>query len=91
MLDLTRGYYISLKVTINSVKFNLDSRDVTLAHDINNNYRDVVLIKDIDITSLYKYYFLLFIRKAYIGYILIEEVLSILRLAHIADVYARRL
>lgn len=91
VLDLTRGYHMSPKVTINGAKFNLDYRNVALTHDVNIDYGDVVLVKDIDIASLCEHHFLPFVGKAHIGYVPRDEVLGISKLARIADIYARRL
>ena len=91
VLDLTRGYHMSLKVTINDAKFNLDHSDVALPQDINLDYRDIVLVKDIDIASLCEHHFLPFVGKAHIGYLPRNGVLGISKLARIVDIFARRL
>lgn len=91
VIDLTRGYHMSPKVTINDAKFDLDYSDVALPQDINLEHRDIVLVKDIDIASLCEHHFLPFVGKAHIGYLPRNEVLGISKLARIVDIYARRL
>ena len=91
VLDLTRGYQMSPKVTINDAKFDLDYSDVGLPQDIDLDYHDIVLVKDINIASLCEHHFLPFVGKTHIGYLPRNEVLGISKLARIVDIYARRL
>ena len=91
VVDLTRGYHMSPKVTINDAKFDLDYSDEALPQGINLDYRDIVLVKDIDIASLCEHHFLPFVGKAHIGYLPRNEVLGISKLARIVEIYARRL
>ena len=91
VLDLTRGYQMSPKVTINDARFDLGYSDEGLPQDIDLDYHDIVLVKDINIAGLCEHHFLPFIGKAHIGYLPRNEVLGISKLARIVDIYARRL
>ena len=91
VLDLTRGYHMSPKGTVNGAIFNLDRHNEALVQDTNVGHHDVVLVRDINIASLCEHHFLPFVGKAHIGYVPRDEVLGISKLARIADVFARRL
>ena len=91
VLDLTRGYHMSPKLTINDAKFDLDYSAEALPHEVELDCHDIVLVKDIDISSLCEHHFLPFVGKAYIGYLPNNRVLGISKLARILEIYARRL
>jgi GTP cyclohydrolase I len=75
---LTQGYSIDPKEILNSAKFM-------------ENYREMVIVKDIEIYSLCEHHMVPFIGKAHVAYIPDKYITGLSKIARVVDIYARRL
>ena len=75
---LTQGYALDPKEILNSAKFRED-------------YREMVIVKDIEIYSLCEHHMVPFIGKAHVGYIPDKYITGLSKIARVVDIYARRL
>ena len=75
---LTQGYALDPKEILNSAKFRED-------------YREMVIVKDIEIYSLCEHHMVPFIGKAHVAYIPDKYITGLSKIARVVDIYARRL
>ena len=75
---LTMGYFINPCEIINSAKFKED-------------YKQMVLVKDIDIYSMCEHHMLPFFGKVHVAYIPNKKITGLSKIARVVDVFARRL
>lgn len=75
---LTQGYHMDPKVILNSAIFD-------------EEYSEMVLVKDIEVYSLCEHHMLPFFGKAHIAYIPNGKIVGLSKLPRIVDVFARRL
>ncbi|HBG41091.1 MAG TPA: GTP cyclohydrolase I FolE [Porphyromonadaceae bacterium] len=78
MQYLTRGYRQDPEKILRSALFK-------------ENYRQMVIVKDIDIFSLCEHHMLPFFGKAHVAYIPNEYITGLSKIARVVDVYAHRL
>jgi GTP cyclohydrolase I len=78
MLYLTKGYHQNPEEILRSALFK-------------ENYRQMVIVKDIDLFSLCEHHMLPFFGKAHVAYIPNEYVTGLSKIARVVDVFARRL
>ena len=78
MQFLTQGYALDPKEILSSAKFRED-------------YREMVIVKDIEIYSLCEHHMVPFIGKAHVGYIPVKYITGLSKIARVVDIYARRL
>jgi GTP cyclohydrolase I len=75
---LTQGYDLDPVEVLSSAKFRED-------------YREMVIVKDIEIYSLCEHHMIPFIGKAHVAYIPDKYITGLSKLARVVDIYARRL
>ncbi|KAI3056597.1 hypothetical protein CBS147353_11149 [Aspergillus niger] len=78
ILFFTKGYSENPKDIVGNAIFTVDSREL-------------VLVKDIEISSLCEHHLMPFVGKIHIGYIPDGRVLGLSKLARMAEIFARRL
>jgi GTP cyclohydrolase I len=75
---LTHGYDLDAKEILNSAKFRED-------------YRQMVIVKDIEIYSMCEHHMLPFFGKAHVAYIPDHYIVGLSKIPRVVDVFARRL
>ncbi len=75
---LTQGYALDPKEILSSAKFRED-------------YREMVIVKDIEIYSMCEHHMVPFIGKAHVAYIPDKYITGLSKIARVVDIYARRL
>ncbi len=78
MQFLTQGYDIDPVEILSSARFRED-------------YREMVIVKDIEIYSLCEHHMIPFIGKAHVAYIPDKYITGLSKIARVVEVYARRL
>lgn len=78
MLTLTRGY-------------TMDPRAVLLSAKFKEDYRQMVIVKDIDFFSLCEHHILPFYGKAHVAYIPDGYITGLSKIARVVDIFAHRL
>lgn len=78
MQFLTQGYHIEPKEIIHSAMFKED-------------YKQMVIVKDIEIYSLCEHHMIPFIGKAHVAYIPNGTIMGLSKIARVVDAFARRL
>jgi GTP cyclohydrolase I len=78
MQFLTQGYYADAKEIIQSAMFT-------------ENYKQMVLVKDIELYSMCEHHMIPFIGKAHVAYIPNGKIMGLSKVARVVEVYARRL
>jgi len=78
MITLTRGYEI-------------DPRQVLLSAKFKEDYKQMVIVKDIDFFSLCEHHMLPFYGKAHVAYIPNEYITGLSKIARVVDIFSHRL
>ena len=78
MLFLNQGYNLDPEQILSSAKFRED-------------YREMVIVKDIEIYSLCEHHMIPFIGKAHVAYIPDKFITGLSKLARVVEIYSRRL
>lgn len=78
MQFMTYGYQVDPKVVLQSAMFQ-------------ENYRQMVIVKDIDFYSMCEHHMLPFYGKAHVAYIPDKYITGLSKIARVVDIFARRL
>ena len=78
MITLTKGY-------------ELDPREVLLSARFREDYKQMVIVKDIDFFSLCEHHMLPFYGKAHVAYIPNEYITGLSKIACVVDIFSHRL
>lgn len=76
---LTRGYHQDPKKVINGAIF------------VEEDYQEMILVKDIDFYSMCEHHIIPFFGKAHVAYIPKNRIIGISKIARLVEVYSRRL
>lgn len=71
--------------------YNLDPREILKTALFHEDYKQIVVVKDIEIYSMCEHHLLPFFGKAHVGYIPNGTIVGLSKIPRIVDTYARRL
>lgn len=71
--------------------YMLDPRDILSSAKFREDYREMVIVKDIEIYSLCEHHMVPFIGKAHVAYIPDKYITGLSKIVRVVDIYARRL
>jgi GTP cyclohydrolase I len=71
--------------------YNIDPVEVLSSAKFREDYREMVIVKDIEIYSLCEHHMIPFIGKAHVAYIPDKYITGLSKIARVVEIYARRL
>ena len=71
--------------------YELDPKQILLSAKFREDYREMVIVKDIEIYSLCEHHMVPFIGKAHVAYIPDKYITGLSKIARVVEIYARRL
>lgn len=71
--------------------YDLNPKEILMSARFKEDYRQMVIVKDIEIYSLCEHHMLPFIGKAHVAYIPNGYIVGLSKIARVVDAYARRL
>lgn len=85
IMEMMEGYDMKLEKEINNGIFDNPT------HDLSNNNKEIIMIKDIDISSTCQHHFLPFFGKITIGYIPKNKIFGLSKFSRITNYYSKRM
>lgn len=71
--------------------YDLDPDEIILSARFREDYKEMVIVKDIELYSLCEHHMLPFFGKAHVGYIPNEHLVGLSKIPRVVDAFARRL
>jgi GTP cyclohydrolase I len=71
--------------------YNIEPRDILKSAIFKEDYKQMVIVKDIEIYSMCEHHMIPFYGKAHVAYIPNEYITGLSKIAHVVEAYARRL
>jgi len=71
--------------------YNLDPEEILLSARFREDYREMVIVKDIEIYSMCEHHMIPFVGKAHVAYIPDKYITGLSKIARIVEIFARRL
>ena len=71
--------------------YNLNPEDILLSARFREDYREMVIVKDIEIDSMCEHHMIPFIGKAHVAYIPDKYITGLSKIARVVEIFARRL
>lgn len=71
--------------------YNLDPREILNGAKFKEDYRQMVIVKDIELYSMCEHHMIPFYGKAHVAYIPNEQITGLSKIARVVDAFARRL
>lgn len=71
--------------------YTLDPEEILLSARFREDYREMVIVKDIEIYSMCEHHMIPFIGKAHVAYIPDKYITGLSKIARVVEIYARRL
>lgn len=71
--------------------YNLDPREILSSAKFKEDYRQMVIVKDIELYSMCEHHMIPFYGKAHVAYIPNEQITGLSKIARVVDAFARRL
>lgn len=71
--------------------YNLDPREILNSAKFKEDYRQMVIVKDIELYSMCEHHMIPFYGKAHVAYIPNEQITGLSKIARVVDAFARRL
>ena len=71
--------------------YNLDPMEILLSAKFKEDYRQMVIVKDIEVYSLCEHHLIPFVGKAHVGYIPNGYITGLSKIARVVEAYSRRL
>ncbi|HEX3006811.1 MAG TPA: GTP cyclohydrolase I FolE, partial [Bacteroidales bacterium] len=71
--------------------YNLDPKEIIASATFHEDYKQMVLVKDIEVYSMCEHHMIPFYGKAHVAYIPDGKITGLSKIARVVDVFARRL
>jgi GTP cyclohydrolase I len=71
--------------------YGIDPKDILKSAIFRENYKQMVIVKDIELYSMCEHHMIPFYGKAHVAYIPNDHITGLSKIAHVVEAYARRL